>query len=165
MPPSFMNRISRSSSGLVTDGPNHHQRTIMRASSGGRSKPRRSSNTFTRSAPKANPAISVKNALRLNHRTDISTMVCLRSRSRQAVSATAPLFQSRKHTTHLQLPARSRGFIGFRHLNTTLSITSTAQDMHTAFCMAKPPQTTLDPFDATYLNHRSEEHTSELQSL
>src|SRR5215475_9425949 len=35
MPPSFMSRISRSSSGLVTAGPNHHQRIMMRASSGG----------------------------------------------------------------------------------------------------------------------------------
>src|SRR5215470_1411860 len=35
MPPSFIRRISRSSSGLVTAGPNHHQRIMMRASSGG----------------------------------------------------------------------------------------------------------------------------------
>ena len=28
MPPSFLSRISRSNSGLVTDGPNHHQRMI-----------------------------------------------------------------------------------------------------------------------------------------
>src|SRR2546430_10300013 len=38
MPPAFMRRISRSSSGLVTAGPNHHQRIMIRASSGGCSK-------------------------------------------------------------------------------------------------------------------------------
>src|SRR5579883_2401692 len=46
IPPSFMSRISRSSSGFVTAGPNHHQRIIMRASSGGFSKPRRTSATL-----------------------------------------------------------------------------------------------------------------------
>src|SRR6266404_460339 len=35
MPPSFIIRISRSISGLVTDGPNHHQRIMILASSGG----------------------------------------------------------------------------------------------------------------------------------
>src|SRR4051794_16323969 len=38
MPPCFMARISRSSSGVVTAEPNHHQRIRMRESSGGRSK-------------------------------------------------------------------------------------------------------------------------------
>src|SRR5262245_48568906 len=46
MPPSFIKRISRSSSALVTDGPNHHQRIMIRASSGGRSNPRCRSVTF-----------------------------------------------------------------------------------------------------------------------
>src|SRR5258708_40348572 len=42
MPPSFMARNSRSSSGFETAAPNHHQRIMMRASSGGFSKfPRR----------------------------------------------------------------------------------------------------------------------------
>ena len=35
MPPSFMRRISRSSPAFVTVGPNHHQRIMIRASSGG----------------------------------------------------------------------------------------------------------------------------------
>src|ERR1700736_1308372 len=35
MPPCFIVRISRSSSGLVTEGPNHHQRIMIRESSGG----------------------------------------------------------------------------------------------------------------------------------
>src|SRR5450631_3300354 len=39
MPPSFMARSSRSSSGLVTDGPNHHHRIRMRESAGGFLKP------------------------------------------------------------------------------------------------------------------------------
>src|SRR2546429_2203395 len=39
MPPSFIRRISRSSSDLVTDDPNHHQRIMILASSGGRSNP------------------------------------------------------------------------------------------------------------------------------
>src|SRR5262249_46176720 len=43
MPPSFIARISRSSSGFVTAGPNHHQRIMMRASSGGFAKDRCSS--------------------------------------------------------------------------------------------------------------------------
>src|SRR5881398_1802782 len=34
-PPAFMARISRSSSGLATAGPNHHQRIMGRASGGG----------------------------------------------------------------------------------------------------------------------------------
>jgi len=45
MPPCFMEFSSRSSSVLVTDGPYHHQRTIMRASSGGFSKDFRRSAT------------------------------------------------------------------------------------------------------------------------
>src|SRR6185369_13716268 len=40
MPPSFIKRISRSSSALVTAGPNHHQRIMMRESSGGFRKER-----------------------------------------------------------------------------------------------------------------------------
>src|SRR5579883_1786335 len=40
MPPCFMARISRSSSGFLTAGPNHHQRIMIRESSGGCSKPR-----------------------------------------------------------------------------------------------------------------------------
>src|ERR1035438_810465 len=154
MPPAFMNRISRSSSGLVTDGPNHHQRTIMRASFGGRSKPRRSSDTFAGSAPKANPAISAKSALRLNHRTDIWFMVCLPQGPRQAVSSMGPLFQVKKHAPRLPLPARWRAFIGFRHLNTTLSITSAGHDALLLFCMAKPSGLPTDPFDLLPLNHR-----------
>src|ERR1051326_1822953 len=43
MPPSFIRRISRSSSDLVTEDPNHHQRIMILASSGGRSNPRWSS--------------------------------------------------------------------------------------------------------------------------
>src|SRR5215469_4777960 len=35
MPPAFIMRISFSSSALLTPGPNHHQRIMMRASSGG----------------------------------------------------------------------------------------------------------------------------------
>src|ERR1035441_2100836 len=154
MPPSFMNRISRSSSGLVTDGPNHHQRTIMRASFGGRSKPRRSSDTLAGSAPRANPAISAKNALRLNHRTDISFIVCHPPGPRQAVSAPPALFQLRKHIAHSPLPARWRAFIDFRRLNTTLSITSTGQDGHPVFRMAKSRSLLSDPFDLEPLNHR-----------
>src|SRR6267142_2500161 len=40
MPASFINRISRSSSGLLTAGPNHHQRIMILASSGGRTNER-----------------------------------------------------------------------------------------------------------------------------
>src|SRR5882672_917132 len=40
MPPDFIIRISRSISPFVTAGPNHHQRIMMRASSGGSLKPR-----------------------------------------------------------------------------------------------------------------------------
>src|SRR5438067_8895514 len=43
MPPSFIKRISRSSSAFVTAGPNHHQRIMTLASSGGRANPRWSS--------------------------------------------------------------------------------------------------------------------------
>src|SRR5436305_10665402 len=39
MPPSFIKRISRSSSGFVTAGPNHHQRIMILALSGGCSNP------------------------------------------------------------------------------------------------------------------------------
>ena len=35
MPPSFMRRISFSICSRVTEGPNHHQRIMMRLSSGG----------------------------------------------------------------------------------------------------------------------------------
>src|ERR1035441_3098622 len=45
MPPCFMEFSSRSSSGLVAEGPYHHQRTIMRASSGGFAKEVRRSAT------------------------------------------------------------------------------------------------------------------------
>jgi hypothetical protein len=38
MPASFMARSSRSSSGLSTAGPNHHQRIMIRLVSGGRLK-------------------------------------------------------------------------------------------------------------------------------
>src|SRR5580692_3633167 len=40
MPPSFISRISRSSSGFTAAGPNHHQRIMIRASSGGCSNER-----------------------------------------------------------------------------------------------------------------------------
>ena len=49
--------------------------------------------TFAGSAPRANPAISARSALRLNHKTDISTIVCLRQRACQAVSIFVPPFQ------------------------------------------------------------------------
>src|ERR1035441_5404032 len=45
MPPCFMEFSSRSSSVLVAEGPYHHQRTIMRASSGGFAKEVRRSAT------------------------------------------------------------------------------------------------------------------------
>src|ERR1017187_2507212 len=154
MPPSFMSRISRSSSGLVTDGPNHHQRTIMRASSGGRSKPRRSSDTFTGSAPKANPANSVKSALRLNHGTDISTIVCLRSVPRQAVSEMGAVVSMEK--THHAFAAS--GKMAWFHR-------FPASKYHLIHHFHRPGHgpgvlhgetfaAALDPFDAAPLNHR-----------
>ena len=53
IPPSRMRRISRSSSAVVTEGPNHHHRIRIRLSSGGFAKRRCSSATFgpTATAP------------------------------------------------------------------------------------------------------------------
>src|SRR5262249_45158319 len=65
IPPSRMTRISRSSSGLVTAEPNHHQRIMILASSGGCSKPRRRS---ARSSARAEIAHAARDASRIRRR-------------------------------------------------------------------------------------------------